>query len=144
MFPTWVHYRVAVIFAYISLLRRLVGQSRRLLASWPRRFCRGSPAWRGMAARGTRIAVVSVCVSLAVAGTLAVLLRLPPTPSRAPGSAAAPGAPTVSQAELEVLLGRVARSLDPSLRSKLAGAVLSESARAGYDPLFILGLVSVE
>ncbi|HYS11651.1 MAG TPA: lytic transglycosylase domain-containing protein [Myxococcales bacterium] len=97
-----------------------------------------------MTARGTRIAVVSVCVSLAVAGTLAVLLRLPPTPLRTPGSAAAPGAPVVSQAELEVLLGRVARSLEPGLRSKLAEAVLSESGRAGYDPLFILGLVSVE
>jgi len=50
----------------------------------------------------------------------------------------------MSQADLEALLGHVARSLDPELRSKLAEAVLSESARAGYDPLFILGLVSVE
>jgi len=50
----------------------------------------------------------------------------------------------MTQADLEALLGRVARSLEPELRSKLAEAVLSESARAAYDPLFILGLVSVE
>jgi soluble lytic murein transglycosylase-like protein len=51
---------------------------------------------------------------------------------------------TLTQQEMESLLSRVARPLDPSLRTKLAQAVLSESARAGYDPLFILGLVSVE
>jgi soluble lytic murein transglycosylase-like protein len=97
-----------------------------------------------MAARRARIAIVAVCVGGAVAGTLAVLLRIPPlasTGSRAPGD---PPQSSLTQAQMEALLGRVARSLDPSLRAKLADAVLSESARAGYDPLFILGLVSVE
>jgi len=51
---------------------------------------------------------------------------------------------TMSQDELEALLAKVAKSLDPALRSQLAEAVLTESARAGYDPLFILALVAVE
>ena len=97
-----------------------------------------------MAARNARIAVAVVCVCLAVGGTLAVLLRMPPTAPSAPKAVQDPGKAPLSQAKLEVLLGRVARSLDPKLRAKLAEAVLTESARAGYDPLFILGLVSVE
>jgi soluble lytic murein transglycosylase-like protein len=91
-----------------------------------------------MTARGTRIAVVSVCVVLAVAGTLAALLLMGGRP-RLPESSSA-----VGQEALETLLARVARPLDPQLRAKLAEAVLSESERGGYDPLFILGLVSVE
>ncbi len=97
-----------------------------------------------MAARNARIAVAVVCVCLAVGGTLAVLLRMPPTAPTAARAVQDPGKAPLSQAKLEVLLGRVARSLDPQLRAKLAEAVLTESARAGYDPLFILGLVSVE
>jgi len=93
-----------------------------------------------MTARGARIAIVSVCVGLALAGTFVALFRLPPllpdSQSQDPRA--------MSQADLEALLGRVARSLEPQLRAKLAEAVLSESERAGYDPLFILGLVSVE
>jgi len=50
----------------------------------------------------------------------------------------------MAQVELEGLLARAARSLEPELRSRLAEAVLLESARAGYDPLFVLALVSVE
>ena len=94
-----------------------------------------------MTARGARIAIVSVCVGLALAGTFVALFRLPPS---LPGDSQQQDPRAMSQADLEALLGRVARSLDPGLRSKLAEAVLSESARAGYDPLFILGLVSVE
>jgi soluble lytic murein transglycosylase len=94
-----------------------------------------------MTARGARIAIVSVCVGLALAGTFVALFRLPPS---LPGDSQPQDPRAMSQADLEALLGRVARSLQPELRSKLAEAVLSESARAGYDPLFILGLVSVE
>jgi|SRR5436190_3938150 len=97
-----------------------------------------------MTARGARIAVVSVCVSVAVGGTLAVLLRMPPVPTKAAQSPGDAPETSLSQAQMEALLARVARSLDPKLRTKLAEAVLSESGRAGYDPLFILGLVSVE
>ena len=92
-----------------------------------------------MSPRSTRIAVVSVCVVLAVAGTLAALLLFGGTQAKVAGPSSA-----VGQEDLETLLARVARPLDPKLRAKLAEAVLSESARGGYDPLFILGLVSVE
>jgi soluble lytic murein transglycosylase len=92
-----------------------------------------------MSARSTRIAVVSVCVVLAVAGTLAALLLFGGTQTKVGGPSSA-----VGQDDLETLLARVARPLDPKLRAKLAEAVLSESVRGGYDPLFILGLVSVE
>lgn len=51
---------------------------------------------------------------------------------------------TLSQEQMEALLARVAKSLDPDLRGRLADAVLTESARGGYDPLFILALVAVE
>jgi soluble lytic murein transglycosylase-like protein len=51
---------------------------------------------------------------------------------------------TYSQKDLEKLLARVAPKLQPDLRSKLTEAVLLESNRAGYDPLFILAVVSVE
>ena len=94
-----------------------------------------------MTARSARIAIVSVCVGLALAGTFVALFRLPPS---LPGDSQQQDPRAMSQADLEALLARVARSLDPELRSKLAEAVLSESARAGYDPLFILSLVSVE
>jgi soluble lytic murein transglycosylase-like protein len=97
-----------------------------------------------MTARGARIAIVLVCAGLAVAGTLTLLLLCPPTGSTAPKPVSDSVPSALTQAELEALLGRVARSLDPKLRVKLAEVVLSESARAGYDPLFILGLVSVE
>jgi soluble lytic murein transglycosylase-like protein len=50
----------------------------------------------------------------------------------------------MTQAQLEGLLARVAPRLPQDVRTKLTDAVLTESARAGYDPLFILALVSVE
>src|SRR5258708_5748799 len=92
-----------------------------------------------MSPRSTRFAVVSVCVVLAVAGTLAALLLF----GGAPTKGVCPSSPG-GQEDLETVLARVARPLDPKLRAKLAEAVLTESARGGYDPLFILGLVSVE
>jgi soluble lytic murein transglycosylase-like protein len=56
-----------------------------------------------------------------------------------------PAASTVmTEGDVDALLQRVARRLDPELRAKLAEAVVSESARAGYDPLFVLALVAVE
>jgi soluble lytic murein transglycosylase-like protein len=51
---------------------------------------------------------------------------------------------TLSQAQLEALLGRVAPALPAEMREKLGDAVLLEANRAGYDPLFVLALVSVE
>jgi soluble lytic murein transglycosylase len=51
---------------------------------------------------------------------------------------------TLTQAQLDALLARVAPALPPEMREKLGEAVLLEANRAGYDPLFVLALVSVE
>ena len=51
---------------------------------------------------------------------------------------------TLSQAQLDALLTRVAPALPSNMREKLGEAVLLEANRAGYDPLFVLALVSVE
>jgi soluble lytic murein transglycosylase-like protein len=79
-----------------------------------------------------------------VAGALAEVVLLPrvvPRPSEplkdSPKS-------VMSQPDLEQLLARVAKPLDPEMRTRLAEAVLLESARAGYDPLFVLAIVAVE
>jgi soluble lytic murein transglycosylase len=50
----------------------------------------------------------------------------------------------LGQKDLDKLLARVAPKLQPDMRTKLGEAVLLESSRAGYDPLFILAVVSVE
>jgi soluble lytic murein transglycosylase-like protein len=50
----------------------------------------------------------------------------------------------LTQPQLEALLGRVAPALPAEMREKLGEAVLLEANRAGYDPLFVLALVSVE
>jgi soluble lytic murein transglycosylase len=51
---------------------------------------------------------------------------------------------TITQAQLDALLARVAPMLASDIREKLGEAVLLEANRAGYDPLFVLALVSVE
>ena len=51
---------------------------------------------------------------------------------------------TITEAQLDALLTRVAPSLPQDMREKLGEAVLLEANRAGYDPLFVLALVSVE
>jgi soluble lytic murein transglycosylase-like protein len=88
--------------------------------------------------------ILAVCAVLILAGAAAEVYLLPravPAPSvRLKDSPP----PSMSQAQLEALLARVGKQLDAPLRSKLADAVLTESARAGYDPLFVLALVAVE
>ena len=51
---------------------------------------------------------------------------------------------TITEAQLGTLLARIAPALPPEMREKLGEAVLLEANRAGYDPLFVLALVSVE
>jgi soluble lytic murein transglycosylase-like protein len=87
------------------------------------------------------IAVAAICGGFVLAGGAAELVMVP-RPVQAQLKAAP--RPRLTQPELEALLGNVAKSLDPELRNKLAEAVIAESVRAGYDPLFVLGLVSVE
>jgi soluble lytic murein transglycosylase len=50
----------------------------------------------------------------------------------------------LTEAQLEALLAKVAPALSVETREKLGQAVLLEANRAGYDPLFVLALVSVE
>src|SRR5437016_2221402 len=98
-----------------------------------------------MAGRRARVAaIVAVCAGVLLLGSAAVVFLVPraaPILSRT-FSFSAPS--RIGQSELEALLQRVAKRLDPALQAKLAEAVLTESERAGYDPLFILALVSVE
>jgi len=52
--------------------------------------------------------------------------------------------PTLTEAQLGAVLNKVAPALTQEMRDRLAEAVLLEANRAGYDPLFVLALVSVE
>src|SRR3954470_21878890 len=103
-----------------------------------------------MTARGAKVAVAAVlCASLALGAAIGFIGVLPRIAAVLPRFGASPASadvphPEMRQRELEALLSRVAGKLDPALRARLAEAVLTESARAGYDPLFILGLVAVE
>ena len=88
--------------------------------------------------------ILLVCLGLVLAGAAAdvwVLERPGTTGDRLKDQV---GNLSMTQPQLETLLMRVAPSLPADIRVKLAEAVIAESARAGYDPLFILSLVSVE
>lgn len=91
-----------------------------------------------------RRVIVGSCLALIVAGAAAEVAVLPRAVPKPAQKLKDKPAQTMTQPELVALLGKVARTLEPSLREKLAEAVLTESARAGYDPLFVLALVSVE
>jgi soluble lytic murein transglycosylase-like protein len=91
------------------------------------------------------LAVSAVCIGVVVAGAAAevtLMPRLVPAPARPIKST--PGMEPVTEAQMESILAKVARSLDEPLRVRLAEAILTESGRAGYDPLFVLALVAVE
>ena len=88
--------------------------------------------------------VAGICVSFVLAGAAAELVLLPRVVPKPPPPAKAEALTVMSQAQMEGLLAKVAKSLDPKLRSQLATAVLTESSRGGIDPLFVLALVAVE
>jgi len=85
-----------------------------------------------------------VCLGLAPAGAAADVWVLARPALNADRQLKDQSANAMTQPQLEALLVRVAPSLPADIRVKLAEAVLAEAARAGYDPLFILALVSVE
>lgn len=91
-------------------------------------------------------AIAGICAGFVLAGAAAEVVLLPRAlPKPAASLKDDPKKPRVmTQPQMEALLGRVARSLTPELRSRLAQAVLTESSRGGLDPLFVLALVAVE
>jgi len=95
---------------------------------------------------GTRatFAIVGLGAAFVLAGAAAEVALQPRSQREAPQALKAAAPPALTAEQLQGLLERVAKPLDPALRSKLAEAVLTESARCGYDPLFVLSLVAVE
>src|SRR5437016_5870815 len=98
-----------------------------------------------MTGPGAKVAaVVGLCVGVLLLGSAAVLFLAPRAAPILSRTFSVSSSSRVGQPELEALLQRVAKRLDPALQVKLAEAVITESERVGYDPLFILALVSVE
>jgi soluble lytic murein transglycosylase-like protein len=97
------------------------------------------------ARNATMVAITAVCGALVLAAAAGHVL---PARTHTAGIFEMRRDPSASnkltEGDIDALLQRVARRLDPQLRAKLAEAVFSESVRAGYDPLFVLALVSVE
>lgn len=91
------------------------------------------------------LAVAGLCAGLVLAGAAGeVLLHPELLPNSVPRLQNSAAAEKLTRQQLEEILTRAAPKLDPALRTKLAEAVTTEADRAGYDPLFILALVSVE
>jgi soluble lytic murein transglycosylase-like protein len=88
--------------------------------------------------------ILAACGGLVLAGGAAEVWLLPrPLPSpdmplkEKPANAMSPG-------EMDALLAQVAPALPAAVRGSLGNALLIEAARAGYDPLFLLAVISVE
>ena len=89
-----------------------------------------------------RLALLAICGAVLAAGVaadLSLLDRVPPHPERRLRDSA-----RFTKGHLLAVLARRTPKLDDTLRESLAEAVMTESARAGYDPLFVLSLVAVE
>jgi soluble lytic murein transglycosylase len=89
------------------------------------------------------VAAVLVCAAVS-GGAVATAVLVFPRAAPALARKLANPFPKTRQEELETVLQRAARRLDGTMRTRLAEAIVSESERFGYDPFFILGLVSVE
>ena len=93
----------------------------------------------------TMVAIAAVCGALLLAAAAGQVLPTRNEEVIVPKVLDNPAAPKpMTEGDIDALLQRVARQLSPELRARLAEAVVSESARAGYDPLFVLALVAVE
>ena len=89
-------------------------------------------------------AIAGICASFVLAGAAAEVVFLPRAVPRTQVMPKDDKLTVMTQPALEALLAKVAKSLDPQLRVRLAEAVLTESSRGGLDPLFVLSLVAVE
>ena len=90
------------------------------------------------------VAAVLLCAAVAAGAVATAVLILPRAAPTLARKLANPFPHKPGQEELEAVLQRAARRLDATMRTRLAEAIASESERFGYDPFFILGLVSVE
>ncbi len=88
--------------------------------------------------------ILLVCLALVIAGAAADLWLLERPAFFSDSNLKDQPGTAFTQPALEGLLVRVAPNLPGDIRTKLAEAVLAESIRAGYDPLFILAVVGVE
>jgi soluble lytic murein transglycosylase-like protein len=87
--------------------------------------------------------VIGLCCGAAVAAGLAadVLLLDRPAPV---AERPLKDHPRFTERHLAAVLARRAPRMAPALRDRLSEAVMNESARAGYDPIFVLSLIAVE
>ena len=98
-----------------------------------------------MTGPGAKVAaVVGLCAGVLLLGGATVVFVAPRAGPIISRTFSISSSSRIGQPEIEARLQRVAKRLDPALQAKLAEAVVTESERAGYDPLFILALVSVE
>jgi len=98
-----------------------------------------------MTGRSAKVAAwVLVCAGVVASAAITASRFFPRATPELVRRLANPFPHKTGQADLEAVLERVAKRLDPAMRTKLAEAIASESERFGYDPFFILGLVSVE
>ena len=98
-----------------------------------------------MTGPGAKVAaVVGLCAGVLLLGGATVVFVAPRAGPIISRTFSISSSSRIGQPEIEALLQRVAKRLDPALQAKLAEAVVTESERVGYDPLFILALVSVE
>ncbi len=89
--------------------------------------------------RRALLAICAACVAAGVVAELSLVERTPPAAEQKLKERARFG-----KGHLLAVLARRAPRLGEELRDRLADAVMEESARAGYDPLFVLSLVAVE
>jgi soluble lytic murein transglycosylase-like protein len=88
--------------------------------------------------------ILAACGGLVLAGGAAEVWLLPralPSPDMPLKEKTAN---TMSPGEMDALLAQVAPALPAAVRGSLGNALLIEAARAGYDPLFLLAVISVE
>jgi soluble lytic murein transglycosylase len=90
------------------------------------------------------LCVIALCGGLAAAASASKTWLLPHPAPKTEMPLKESKAPGMSQPEMEAILARIAPGLPADVRANLGNALLLEAARAGYDPLFLLALMSVE
>lgn len=89
-----------------------------------------------------RIYIAVICAAV-VAGSIAAELTLLQRPAPAV-ELPFKEQPRFTERHLAAVIDKRAPRLDPELRDRMSEAVMVESGRAGFDPLFVLAIVGVE